>query len=379
VGDGEVPAKGGEGSGKSIPRRRPGRPSRASLDSQQMNSSATIQDAKRPRGRPRKERVLLDPRAVNSSPIRQNHHDAPEIRRASSASFTPRRQPSPSRLSDPDSAPTVADGDQYSTSGERAATIEEPSEPSAGHRPSYKEREFVPYQVGRPKTEREINGLIHKIFRTKRKPPPEKKKIGWVYIMRQSSSSKHVKIGYTNDEPSFRKAVLEKCHGSLVEVEDSHKNAFLYPGVVERLVLAELHNQRKKIKCDCETEHREWVEVESTIALASRNKWRTWIQTQQPFDSKRQLTPYWAWRVERVKEELNSVNWEQWTKPGPLDMLQFNIKEFSERRAPWFVHHITTTRKDKHFWLVGMIIGLLMFIYQRWVGVGLAFIALFAL
>lgn len=359
-----------------------------------VGGSNEVTPIKRPRGRPPKQRVSLDPREVNSSPIQRvdDHLQVPSRRRASSATSPLRarttRSKSPSyadqntEAGEPTSsvAPSLQETQpseepwQYSFDAE-VPSDEAPREPTTVVRPFLDEEKLIPYNKN-IKNQREVNGAIHKVLRAKQKCSTEK--TGWVYVFQKSSSSKHVKIGRTENEPAERRAQLERCFGPLIEVEDNHKDAFAYPRIVELLIFAELHNQRKTLPCPCwkcGKKHEEFVEVDTATALMSRNRWRKWMVTHQPFDDKRRLTKFWAWRVEKVKEELSDVNWDRWTKPCLWHRGEFWL----ECNMPGFAHHMSFTRKDMHFWVVGALIACLTFLRYRWFGVVLVYMALFAL
>jgi hypothetical protein len=214
-----------------------------------------------------------------------------------------------------------------------------------------------------PKDTRAINTSIYKCIKSERKPPKNPRKPGWIYIFESPGNAPgHVKIGKTNSNPDGRRKDWEECGFVLLEVQDSHRSAFDHYSIVESLVMAELHNTRRKFRCiKHEKIHREWYEADRQIALNSIHRWRNWLISQRPLDETSNLTPYWRWRVEKLPKFINDVDWDRWTQPSPLDYLDYQLGQFGKGQYVQIKAHLS--RKDIHFCLTG---GMMIFIlYAR--------------
>ena len=224
------------------------------------------------------------------------------------------------------------------------------------------------------KGHREINNNIYLCIKNRHaaagnpnEKPAKKPKPGWIYVFESPEKAPaKVKIGKTLKDPQKRKAQWESCGLPLLEVEDSYKNGFNHYSVVESLIKAELHNERRKHKCPYHTpkewvEHEEWYEIDKEKALKSVHRWRHWIIKQAPFDDNGQLTTYWHWRVEKLPRFINDVNWDAWTQPSALDYLDFHLEQFGQGRYTHVKAHLS--RKDFHFCSTG---GMMIFVlYTR--------------
>jgi len=183
------------------------------------------------------------------------------------------------------------------------------------------------------------------------------------------SAPGHIKIGKTWRKPSRRRREWRRCNMPLVEVKGSYRNAFDHYAIVESLVMAELHHERRKFRCAvCGMSHDEWYEVEKELAVHVVNRWRIWLMMQKPYNAQFQLTTYWRWRVEKLPKELNDVQWDEWTQPALADYLLFKYGDFCDRIMPSIRAHFTTGRKASWFWSLGIIAVLLSFIKFGWMG-----------
>ena len=134
----------------------------------------------------------------------------------------------------------------------------------------------------------------------------ESKNGGWIYIYKCPSQAEgHVKIGKTNESVHELVTRWHKCGLEITLVQDIDLNAFDNCSLVDRLIMAELHNQRKAYKCHvCKTPkgkvrmHNEWYHVDQNVALKHIQKWRSWILLQEPIDRQGALTPFWRWKIE---------------------------------------------------------------------------------
>ena len=237
---------------------------------------------------------------------------------------------------------------------------------------------------------REINNNIYLCIKSRHAAPrqPIKKAVkrpppGWIYVFESPEKAPaKVKIGKTKKDPQKRKVEWELCGLPLMEVGDSYKNAFDHYSVVESLIKAELHNERRKHTCPHHAskkwvEHEEWYEIDKQTALKSVHRWRHWIIQQAPFDENGHLTPYWHWRVEKLPRFINDVDWDTWTQPKALDYLVFQFEQFGQGKYTQFKAHLS--RKDFRFCLTG---GMMVFVlYTQFGIVGLCWgiLALFIL
>lgn len=368
------------------------------------NGSNSVGPVRRPVGRPRKTRLSEEGRQTRSSPIRSPPEslEKPSARRASTAATLTRTAP-PARTSrvplsqinnsDAHSGRPAAVARSVSSAcstsisigiqealpgstGEPQNTRENnhAAEPPVDESPPFQEQIYSP-KYNKSKTPLEINRLIYRnLHKSRQQNPPENKKSGWVYIFR---SSTHLKVGYTHDAPQVRQEALEKCLGALETVEQDYENPFQFPYIVEQLVLAEFHNQRKKSPCDrnpnCRTnEHGEWLKETLEAVLVVRNRWRTWMRTQQPYDSNQKLTPYWSYRVQQAKERLSDIDWDEWTTPSWWDAKCFKLHESWES-------YICNSRKDVRFICVGTLYTYFGWLLRGWWASFLVIIALLAL
>jgi len=208
---------------------------------------------------------------------------------------------------------------------------------------------------------------------------------GMVYVFESPARAEnHVKIGKTKRISSKRKGELEKCKFELFEVEDTYRKRYHHYGIVEQLIHAEFHLQRKKLGCTkCKPRgdyknHTEWFEIDGMTAQSANQRWRDWIIIHKPFDDDGNLTPYWRWRVDKLAETKDEIKWNEWRQPGKLDYYKYKIVTLRKYEQP-LQEHFSSTRKDSHFCAVGAIIVLLLFINFGEMGGILAFIALLAL
>jgi hypothetical protein len=335
-------------------------------------SGDTWPKTKRPRGRPRKLQQSMERQETGSNETMQLHSGHEDSTVSSSAVSLPASIHAMSDFAtDLEDEPNYKDTafatglqlgqENYKETPDNttlAGVISSASEPKYVRENVAQALKFD-HRYAKRKDIRGVNIGIYNCLKKKRNvPQKEEDRCGWIYIMESSS---HLKIGKTRRGPGQRKDELEKCHGPLVEVRDTFGNAFDYHTIVEALVHAEFYNERKKTGCRLlhHDTHDEWFQVDSASALKSVHVWRKWMRTQTPFDHDWKLIPYWKWRVKNLQKDLDNVRWEEWTQPGPVDKLRFHFEEFDRKYRLGIVHHLLE-RKDKHFWLVGCIIVLLL-------------------
>lgn len=227
--------------------------------------------------------------------------------------------------------------------------------------------------------DRAINTKIYNCLKKKRDPKDPKKNIGYIYLFNSFECAPgHIKIGKTEAEPGNRKTQLEKCKMKLSELEDDDRNAFDYFFLVESLLMAELHNCRKKFKCSaspCSTHHQEWYEIDAETALKHVSKWRTWVK-RKPFDKDGNFTPYWQWRFDRLSRKLDKVDWDSWTNPGFFDCRMYQ-KTSGNKCVAELIRR--TAQKDRQFFSVGTVILLILYMNFGTLGVICGVVGLIAL
>jgi hypothetical protein len=242
---------------------------------------------------------------------------------------------------------------------------------------------FVPWKT--KKNPRHINSSIHECIRKRIRPTkepvepsPNKPETGWIYVFESPKNAPgHVKIGKTKGEPQKRRAEWEMCGLTLIEAEDSDRNAFEHYSVVESLIKAELHNQRRTYECEHHNKpvkHEEWYEIDRKPALDSVSRWRQWIKNKKPFDNRGLLTPYWHWRVQKLPKSIDNVDWDRWTRPSSWDYLDFQFEQFGHGYYAQIKAHLC--RKDLHFCQTG---GMMVFISYTQFGLAGALWGLLAL
>lgn len=87
---------------------------------------------------------------------------------------------------------------------------------------------------------------------------------GYLYIYSSSMCPNHVKIGMTSGTPHARiKQWNGKCKLPIERVEDLKHHPFLHFQLAEKLIMAELHNYRRKYECHkCHKRHIDPLKVE---------------------------------------------------------------------------------------------------------------------
>jgi hypothetical protein len=182
---------------------------------------------------------------------------------------------------------------------------------------------------------------------------------GYIYIFRSRPDSfpgrNYVKIGMTKQMPEKRKKEWEgKCKFEFIHIEDGNDKRFFHYGKAEKIIHAELYNERRKFKCnkchrchDLElgedttrrtaTEHGEWFEISEEKALEVVNKWRNWIILKKPYRYDGTLRAIWTWkcRVVSICMQGTEADWIAWRGFNRFETLQYFSYHFKEvlRRA----------------------------------------------
>ena len=256
-----------------------------------------------------------------------------------------------------------------------------PTPSSTNHR--QKILSFVPWKT--KKNPRQINNSIHECIRKRIRPTKEpvepsanKRETGYIYVFESPRNAPgHVKIGKCKGEPQKRREKWEECGITLIEAEDSDRNAFEHFSIVESLIKAELHNKRRTYECkhhNKPVKHEEWYEIDKKTALDSVSRWRQWLKYKTPFDKGGFLTPYWHWRVQKLPKSIDNVDWDRWTRPSSWDYLDFQFEQFGDGHYAQIKAHLC--RKDLQFCLTG---GMMVFISYTQFGLAGALWGLLAL
>ncbi|KAH8787352.1 T5orf172 domain-containing protein [Hyaloscypha sp. PMI_1271] len=181
---------------------------------------------------------------------------------------------------------------------------------------------------------------------------------GYIYIFRSKSDAfpgpKYVKIGKTKQKPEKRKDQWRgTCKFDFVHVEDENDKRFLHYHKVERIVHAELYNERRKYKCNkcnkCNkgkrfhhlelgegsvlptpTEHGEWFEVSEEKALEVVNKWRDWVIKNEPYRPDGTLHARWMWKCATGSFWMDGTedDWIAWREYNWLEILKCVLHHF---------------------------------------------------
>lgn len=159
------------------------------------------------------------------------------------------------------------------------------------------------------------------------KPP----NFGYLYIYTSLICPGHIKIGMTSGTPHARiKQWNGECKLPIKCVEDPESHPFLHFQLAEKLIMAELHNYRRKYKCHkCHKRHRdplkvkekvtgnmvhhgEWYEISEELGLATVQKWRGWLATSRPYTTDGILRPSWALKLDRNSKLTAFMETEEW-------------------------------------------------------------------
>jgi hypothetical protein len=175
---------------------------------------------------------------------------------------------------------------------------------------------------------------------------------GYIYIFRSKPDAfpgpKYVKIGKTKQKPEERKDQWgKKCKFDFIHVEDENDKRFLHYHVVEKIIQAELYNERRKYKCNkCKnfhhlelgegsilstpTEHGEWFEVSEEKALEVVNKWRDWVIKNEPYRPDGTLHARWMWKCATGSFWMDGTedDWIAWREYNWLETLKCVLHHF---------------------------------------------------
>jgi hypothetical protein len=169
---------------------------------------------------------------------------------------------------------------------------------------------------------------------------------GYIYIFRSKPDAfpgkKYVKIGKTKQMPEKRRRQWELgCKFEFIHIKDKNDKRFLHYHAVERIIKAELYNERRKYKCyKCKqehelelgqdgvrstaTEHGEWFEVSEEKALKVVKKWRDWVIENDPYKPDGRLRARWLWKCTAGSFWMNGTedDWNDWRKFDSVEIFR---------------------------------------------------------
>lgn len=204
-------------------------------------------------------------------------------------------------------------------------------------------------------TTQSTNSAITKIIKNaKTRAGP---KVGSVYVFESLDfAPRHVKIGKTVEDPPDRQHKLSKCCVPVTLAEIAQRNRFDHHSIVETIVKTELYHVRKTFKGEgCNINHTEWFEMDMSTALQIVDRWRTWVQSERPFNDKWELTPYWQWKVAKADLHLADIKWDEWVRSNVLDRF------YHDRLLPVKARF---RRKDVQFWAIGLTCAIGQFLLE---------------
>ncbi|KAL5349839.1 hypothetical protein ACLOAV_004873 [Pseudogymnoascus australis] len=178
--------------------------------------------------------------------------------------------------------------------------------------------------------------ILNVILQEDKKHTLDKEK-GSVYIYKLDSSEGHVKIGKSKQKHGLRvKQWAQSCKLPFERIFDLNDKRFLHYGIVEKLVHAELSNERKTYQCgackrkggrqseDTKVDHAEWFEVKESDALEITERWRGWLVHQKPYSKDGALRRIWVWKHGQLSE-ANTVDYERWVVLTWSDWSEYSL------------------------------------------------------
>lgn len=202
-----------------------------------------------------------------------------------------------------------------------------------GHAPETRhDPDAVPIFERFKSTIKSVNSINNDLFRQIRRRNRQKKinagkavpsdtTLGYIYIFTLPSCPGFVKIGKTKIAPQDRVSQQRNaCRLPYGLIEDSNDKPFREYGAVERLVMAELYNCRRKFECSkCRNVHGEWYEVSKEKALEVVERWRRWMVLGEPYANNGLLNPFWVRKYDESITSPANVRWKEWLcPPAPL-------------------------------------------------------------
>jgi hypothetical protein len=162
----------------------------------------------------------------------------------------------------------------------------------------------------------------------KKLPPNEKD--GWVYLVHNPEQEGLYKIGYAMNVTK-RKHALEWNCGIQVKTTDVWGKIECIKRT-ERLVHIDLDHRRRKWKCvKCGHTHGEWFEVDEDLAIATVDRWVTWMR-RTPYNEDATLKRVWSELVGKMRRpeprfangdhEARFAHWKKALQPPTKEELK---------------------------------------------------------
>ncbi|OBT60820.1 hypothetical protein VE03_09799 [Pseudogymnoascus sp. 23342-1-I1] len=184
--------------------------------------------------------------------------------------------------------------------------------------------------AGQDKSTQPINPVPHSTIKSRGGPirdailkiimkgPKPNHELGHVYIYTSPDILDCVKIGETKNTPKERIKRWGNCKITTEHVHDPGYVPFKHYKLVERLIEAELFNERCKYTCGiCKKKsvsppqngkkpemmnHGEWYKIIEGDAVAKVRRWREWFVLCEPYDDDGRLKPEWSARLESISK-----------------------------------------------------------------------------
>jgi hypothetical protein len=168
-----------------------------------------------------------------------------------------------------------------------------------------------------------------------------KEKDGWVYLVRNPDRKGYFKIGYTQDLTKRKQAIEMKCGIQLRTADVWGKMKCVKR--IEALAQLDLLHLRQKWNCaKCGDTHGEWFRVDEDLAIATVDKWVTWMQ-REPYNKNGTVKSVWSELIAKMRRpeprfanedhEARFAHWEKALQPPTEEELE-RIEEPESKTVP---------------------------------------------
>ena len=295
--------------------RRPAVSSRAPQARSVTNSPKTSQENKRVQDRAKsssKGRSVDDSETDTTDPATSEDSDAEgdecDIESDVSPPGTPcptchRVSPEPERRSQ-SSSRSPSPGDLFDS-------IESDSDPTLGFSNLSLESEAdspnVPIDFQQFNEQLERSPIHIEVFDTIQETQGKKKvkrlEYGFIYILEDKQQPSCLKIGMTKNHPQKRSRQIRQCKVVRTELVRGQDYTIVpWYKRLERIIFADLWNERQCFECTCGTQHEEWFKMSKEEALLRVRLWQTWM-LREPYDSQGVLKCEWQNRIEAIRRD----------------------------------------------------------------------------
>lgn len=161
----------------------------------------------------------------------------------------------------------------------------------------------IPFEKTNPlprKSQEIVIDVLDILSKPTRKHNGELFKRGYIYILQDTSAPGFVKIGHTTQRAAIRKKQIAYCHTQNIEwVAGEGLVKVPYHERLERVIHADLYNERYHFVCNCRskhhhsnngadeseifTKHGEWFKISPQEAKAKVEMWKAWMN-QSPYN-----------------------------------------------------------------------------------------------